>query len=78
VSKYLVPCALVLVLHTAAALGVRPYGDLLIAIGVHLVHGNDLADLLNVFVAGAALVGGVLLCVTVGAVYALRAASRAD
>ncbi len=70
-SKYLVPCAIVLVLHTAAGLLVRPYGDLVIAVGLHLVRGNDVADLLNVFVAGAALLGGVLLCATVGVVYAV-------
>jgi hypothetical protein len=43
-----------------------------------LVRGNDVADLLNVVAAGAALVGGVLLSATVGVVYAVELARRAD
>jgi hypothetical protein len=70
--RYLIACALVLVLHVAAGLGVRPYGDLLIAVGLHVVRANDVADLLDVFMAGAALVGAALLCTTVAFVYVLR------
>jgi hypothetical protein len=77
-SKYLVPCAIVLVLHIAAVLGVRPYSDMIIAVGLHLVRANDVADLLNVVAAGAALVGGVLLGATVGVVYAVELARSAD
>jgi hypothetical protein len=77
-SKYFVPCALVLVLHAAAAIGLRPYSDMLIAIGLHFVRGNDVADLLDVMIAGAALVGVVLLSATAAVVYARAQYRSAD
>jgi len=48
---------------------VRPYITLLIDVGRHLVHGNDISDLLAVMGAGIAVVGAGLVCVTVGLVY---------
>ncbi len=76
-SNYFIACTLVLVLHLAAAFGIRPYSDMLIAVGLHFVRGNDIADLLNVVLAGAAVVGALLLCATVAAVYAIQLA-RSD
>lgn len=50
----------VLLLHLILAILVRPYGQLVIAIGGWMSHGNDIADLLRLFAYGFALSGGVL------------------
>jgi hypothetical protein len=50
----------VVLLHLVLAILVRPYGQLVIAIGGWMSYGNDIADLPRLFAYGFALSGGVL------------------
>jgi len=47
--RYLAVSSVVLCLHVAAALALRPYRDALIDLGRRLVHANDISDILNAF-----------------------------
>jgi len=74
--RYLTVTIIVLALHLAAALLLRIYRTFLVAIGGVLIHATDIADIPDQLFAGAALVGALLVVVTVLVMYGTRPAGR--
>ena len=68
----------VLLLHLVLTIVLRPYGNLVLAIGGRISHGNDIADLPRLFAIGFALSGGVLAVVAVAVATLSRSKSPPD
>jgi hypothetical protein len=58
--RTLLAAVVALLIHLGLAVLVRPYGRLVVQIGSWITHGNDVADLLKLFVAGFVVSGAVI------------------
>jgi hypothetical protein len=74
--QYLLVSLLVLIVHGASIFLISPYRTLLMAVGGVFVHATDIADLPDLLFGGAALVGGILLFLSLAMVHGVRRTGR--
>jgi len=58
--KIVLAAVFALIIHLGLAVVVKPYGSLVVQIGSWITHGNDIADLLKLFVAGFVVSGAII------------------
>ena len=58
--KTVLAAVVAVLVHLGLAVLLKPYGNLLVQLGGWITHGNDIADLLKLFVAGFVVSGAVI------------------
>jgi hypothetical protein len=71
--RYVLAVVIILAMHCAATLLVRPYTRLLVKVGSLFLQATDIADIPGLLLTGFLLVGSVLVLGTIAIAYATRA-----